>query len=83
MTESGMSYDAGSASNAAGSAPAATRASARSPTTLEDGVTLTTLPRMSLAAAYMSSTCSNFSPRPSAIACWRRLESWPPGISWR
>ena len=41
-----------------------------------------TRPRMSLAAAYMSSTCSNFSPSPSAIACWRRLESWPPGISW-
>ena len=25
---------------------------------------------------------SKSSARPSAIACWRRLESWPPGISW-
>ena len=83
MTESGMSKEPGSSSNSCGSAPTATRCRARSPTTLDDGVTLTTLPRMSLAAAYMSSTCSNFSPRPSAIACWRRLESWPPGISWR
>ena len=58
-------------------------ASARSPTTLLDGVTLTMLPRMSLAAAYMSSICSNFSPSPRAIACCRRLDSWPPGISWR
>ena len=83
MTESGMSNLPGSSANSSGSAPTATRCSARSPTTLDDGVTLTMLPRMSLAAAYMSSICSNFSPRPSAIACWRRLESWPPGISWR
>ncbi len=80
-TESGMSNFAGLSSNSAGSAPTATRCSARSPTTFELGVTLTTLPRMSLAAAYMSSICSNFSPRPSAIACWRRLDSCPPGIS--
>ena len=46
------------------------------------GVTLTMWPRIRSAAAYMSSTCSNFSPSPSAIACWRRLDSWPPGISW-
>ena len=64
-------------------ADAPTRCSARSPTTFDDGVTLTMLPRMSLAAAYMSSICSNFSPSPSAIACWRRLDSWPPGISCR
>ena len=83
MTESGMSNEAGSSANATGSAPTATRCSARSPTTLDDGVTLTTLPRMSFAAAYMSSICSNFSPSPSATACWRRFDSCPPGISWR
>jgi len=83
MTEPGMSYDVGSAAKASGSAPAATSASARSPITFEDGVTFGTRPRMSFAAAYMSSICSNFSPRPSAIACWRRFESWPPGISCR
>ena len=33
------------------------------------------------AAAYMSSTSSKSSARPSAFACWRRLDSWPPGIS--
>ena len=69
MTESGMSNFPGSSANAAGSAPTPTRASARSPTTFEEGVTFTMLPRMSLAAAYMSSTCSNFSPSPRAIAC--------------
>ena len=62
--------------------PTATRCRARSPTTFEDGVTFTMLPRMSLAAAYMSSICSNFSPRPREMACCRRFESWPPGISW-
>ncbi len=82
MTESGMSNFEGFSSNSFGSAPTATRCSARSPTTFDDGVTLTMLPRRSLAAAYMSSICSNFSPSPSATACWRRLESWPPGISW-
>ena len=82
MTESGMSNRVGSASNSAGSALAPTSASARSPTTLELGVTLTMLPRMRFAAAYMSSIDSNRSPRPRAIACWRRLDSCPPGISW-
>ncbi len=81
MTESGTSNLPGSCSNSAGSAPTATRCSARSPTTLDDGVTLTMLPRILFAAAYMSSICSNFSPSPSEIACWRRLDSWPPGIS--
>ena len=60
MTESGMSYLVGFASKSAGSALAPTRASARSPTTLELGVTLTKLPRILLAAAYMSSIDSNF-----------------------
>ena len=83
MTESGTSNFCGDSSNSFGSAPTATRCSARSPTTFEDGVTLTMLPRMSLAAAYMSSICSNFSPRPSETACCRRLDSWPPGISCR
>ena len=36
-----------------------------------------------LAAAYMSSMSSKRSPRPRAMACWRRLDSWPPGISWK
>ena len=82
MTESGTSKSDGFSSNSAGSAPTLTSASARSPTTFDEGVTFTTLPRIRLAAAYMSSICSNFSPSPSATACWRRLESWPPGISW-
>ena len=81
-TESGMSNFAGSSAKAFGSAPTATRCRARSPTTLELGVTLTSRPRMRSAAAYIRSTCSNRSPRPSAIACWRRLDSCPPGISW-
>ena len=37
---------------------------------------------MRSAAAYMSSMSSKSSARPSAIACWRRFESCPPGISW-
>ncbi len=82
MTEAGMSNFAGLSANSSGSAPTATRCSARSPTTFDDGVTLTMWPRMRSAAAYMSSICSNFSPSPSAIACWRRLDSCPPGISW-
>ena len=60
----------------------ATSWSARSPTTLDDGVTLVGRPRIRDAAAYVASTASNRSPSPSAIACWRRLDSWPPGISW-
>ncbi len=44
ITESGMSYFVGFSSKSAGSAPAPTRARARSPTTLDDGVTLTRLP---------------------------------------
>ena len=62
--------------------PAPTRCSARSPTTFDDGVTFTSRPSIRSAAAYRSSICSNRSPRPSAMACWRRLDSWPPGISW-
>ncbi|CPU64677.1 Uncharacterised protein [Mycobacteroides abscessus] len=69
ITESGMSNDCGSAANSAGSAPAATRCSARSPTTFDDGVTFTSRPRIRSAAAYIASICSNRSPRPSAIAC--------------
>ena len=80
-TESGMSYFSGFSSKSAGSAFAAASASARSPTTFDDGVTFGRRPRMSLAAAYRSSMSSKRSPRPSAIACWRRFESWPPGIS--
>ena len=83
ITESGMSYFVGFSSKSAGSAPAPTSASARSPTTLDDGVTLTRLPRMRFAAAYMFSMSSKRSPRPRAIACWRRFDSWPPGISWK
>ena len=30
----------------------------------------------------MASICSNRSPSPSAMACWRRFDSCPPGISW-
>ena len=82
MTESGMSYVVGLASKSAGSAFAPTRARARSPTTLELGVTFTMLPRIRFAAAYMSSMASKRSPSPRAMACWRRFESWPPGISW-
>jgi hypothetical protein len=82
MTDSGMSYALGFASKSAGEAFAPTSASARSPTTFEDGVTLTMLPRILLAAAYMSSIASNLSPRPSEIACCRRFDSCPPGISW-
>ena len=83
MTESGMSYFVGFCSKSAGSAPAPTRARARSPTTLDEGVTLTRLPRIRLAAVYMSSMSSKRSPSPRAMACWRRLDSCPPGISWK
>ena len=77
-----MSYLSGFSAKSAGSAFTAARCRARSPTTFDDGVTFGTRPRMRLAAAYMSSMSSKSSARPSAIACWRRFESWPPGISW-
>ena len=51
MTESGMSYLVGLASKSAGSTPAPTRCRAKSPTTLEDGVTLVGRPSISLTAA--------------------------------
>jgi hypothetical protein len=69
MTESGMSKACGFSSNSTGSAPFATSCRARSPTTLELGVTLVGRPRMRFAAAYISSICSKRSPRPSATAC--------------
>ena len=40
-------------------------------------------PRTELHAAYALSTSSKRPPSPSAIACWRKLDSCPPGISWR
>ena len=82
MTESGMSNLFGVASKSSGVTPAPTRCSARSPTTLEDGVTFTRRPRIRSAAAYIASISSKRSPRPSATAWVRRLESCPPGISW-
>lgn len=42
---------------------------ARSPTTLDDGVTLTMSPRARLASAYAVFTFSHCSPRPSDSAC--------------
>jgi hypothetical protein len=78
-----MSNLPGSSANSAGSAPTGDecrRQVARPPST--DGVTFTMLPRMSLAAAYMSSICSNFSPSPSAIACWPQVGELAAGISW-
>ena len=51
MTEAGMSYLVGFASKSAGSTPAPTRCSARSPTTFEDGVTFVGRPSISLTAA--------------------------------
>ncbi len=81
ITESGMSYLSGFFSKSAGSASAAARARARSPTTFDDGVTFGGRPSITLAAAYRSSIFSKWSARPRAMACWRRLDSWPPGIS--
>ncbi len=82
MTESGMSNRSGSCSKSAGETPAPTRCRARSPTTLEEGVTFTRRPSIRSAAAYMASMSSKRSPSPSAMAWVRRLESCPPGISW-
>ena len=82
ITESGTSYFSGLAAKSAGSALTAARCRARSPTTFDDGVTFGTRPRIWFAAAYMSSMSSKSSARPNAIACGRRFESWPPGISW-
>jgi hypothetical protein len=65
MTEAGMSNFPGLSVNSFGSAPTATKCNARSPTTFDDGVTFAMFPSMSLAAAYMSSICSNFSPSPT------------------
>ena len=53
----------------------------QSSSTFDEGVTFVGRPSMRLAAAYQSSMTSKRSPSPSAIACWRRFESWPPGIS--
>lgn len=75
MTESGMSNLFGVASKSFGETSAPTRWSARSPTTFDEGVTFTSRPRMRSAAAYIASIASKRSPRPSATAWVRRLES--------
>mmetsp|Transcript_43518 Transcript_43518/g.70042 ORF Transcript_43518/g.70042 Transcript_43518/m.70042 type:complete len:228 (-) Transcript_43518:1477-2160(-) len=60
----------------------ATRNCARSPTTLDDGVTLMMSPRISLAVAYAALIRSHSDPRPLLKAWNLRLVYCPPGISW-
>ena len=55
---------------------------AKSPTTFDDGVTLTMSPSISLTTAYIRFSSGRRSPRFIASACGRRLLYCPPGISW-
>ncbi len=55
--------------------------SAMSPTALDDGVTLTMSPSMSFTVRYVRLTSAQRSPRPSEMACVRKFEYCPPGIS--
>ena len=59
----------------------ATKNCARSPTTLEDGVTLTMSPRTSFAVAYAALILSHSLPNPLENAWNLRLVYCPPGIS--
>ena len=61
----------------------ATIISAMSPTTLDEGVTLTMSPNIRFTSAYMCATSCQRSSRPMERACALRLVNWPPGISWR
>mmetsp|Transcript_24429 Transcript_24429/g.60042 ORF Transcript_24429/g.60042 Transcript_24429/m.60042 type:complete len:262 (-) Transcript_24429:1380-2165(-) len=60
----------------------ATRNCARSPTTLEEGVTLTMSPSTWLAVAYAALILSHSLPSPLLNAWNLRLVYCPPGISW-
>ena len=57
----------------AGSRAFCTMKMARSPTTLDEGVTFTGSPSISLTVLYISLTSSNRSPRPRDSTCGRRL----------
>ena len=70
MTESGMSYLPGFSAKSRGSAPTATRCSARSPTTLLLGVTLTT----SWRSRTWRACCAPLQPRPCVTALRERFD---------
>ena len=63
--------------------PCATIISAMSPTTLDDGVTLTMSPNIRFTSAYMCATSCQRSSSPIDRACALRLVNCPPGISCR
>mmetsp|Transcript_5584 Transcript_5584/g.11376 ORF Transcript_5584/g.11376 Transcript_5584/m.11376 type:complete len:287 (-) Transcript_5584:1444-2304(-) len=81
-TESGKERVAACARTASVSRSLDTMNCARSPTTLELGVTFTMSPHTSFAIAYAFFTFSHCSPRPREVAWNLRLVYWPPGISW-
>jgi hypothetical protein len=76
--ESGMSYRPGRRRSRRRHA-APTNASARSPTTFDDGVTLTSRPSIRSAAAYLASTSSNRLAQTEAMACWPQIDELPAG----
>ena len=50
-----------------------------SPTTFDDGVTLTMSPKSRLTSAYAVQTSRQRVARPSALACWKQVRVLPAG----
>mmetsp|Transcript_27434 Transcript_27434/g.89805 ORF Transcript_27434/g.89805 Transcript_27434/m.89805 type:complete len:210 (-) Transcript_27434:2352-2981(-) len=80
-TEEGKLSCSACTSTASSSSSFCTINCARSPTTLELGVTLMMSPSTRFAAAYFSFTCGHCSASPSEVAWNCRLVYCPPGIS--
>ena len=83
ITESGMSNRAGSAANSSALTPAPDQRQRQVADHLRRRRHLHQPAQHPVGAGVVaSSISSNRSPSPSAMACWRRFDSWPPGISW-
>ena len=83
ITLSGKATSTAGSSTSARVRPWETITRAMSPTTLDEGVTLTMSPNMRFTSAYISATSCQRSSSPIDRACAFRLVNWPPGISWR
>src|SRR5699024_11405097 len=75
ITESGISYLVGFSSNSAGATPAPTRCKAKSPTTLDDGVTLVGRPSISYAVFCLKKKIAKQLAIHRAEAWARRVDS--------
>ena len=83
MTDSGKAMSPLRVGQSAAPRSLATMKRARSPTTLDDGVTLDDVAEEPIECQRRPARCRSAVVEAMARACSRRLVYWPPGISWR